>query len=491
MASVALLLSALVAIFWREWMVFTIHYPHIADALRFVLFAAPLGLAIGAASTGIVIWYRRLGWEKSIFADKQIALKKAEVQIAPLATSFNYHDSRQNALPDLEEEIEEEPPPQLPQIPAGGGGTLAQLRQIGHVCRSGNSLLVGYSDAQPQYIELPECGFIGIGGKPRVGKSTTTLLMIEQAILSGWYVFIGDPHFQKDDGLLNRCRPFSGRLAKQATTPDEIAAMIYLADKIGRRRVQGDPDRTPVILVIDEFTNLIWRDEFPQDIYRILPSMAIEYAGVGVHGVIISHDYSRAGLGNDLGAALRRAFTHRIAHQMDAGNVEFLLPKGGAAQARAIAGLKTGQALYHGPDGGIMITVPLLTDTDATYAAQGTPPRPYAPRPQLAAPPAGAPPLPPTQRVAPVVLRKAPPTVKITVPEQILDLLSDRAGQWMTASEIAAALQLDLQVARVETSALTSAGMLASRKPSGRRTKERLEYSINQLANKRINALSA
>jgi hypothetical protein len=58
-----------------------------------------------------------------------------------------------------------------------------------------------------------------------------------------------------------------------------------------------------VILVIDEFTNLVWRDALPADIYRILPSMAIEYAGVGVHGVIISHDYSRAGLGNELGAS--------------------------------------------------------------------------------------------------------------------------------------------------------------------------------------------
>ena len=394
----------------------------------------------------------------------------------PLLTSQNVHLHNQYA-PPATPEITEVAPPQLPQIESGRG-TLAQLHQIGHVCRSGNSLLVGYADGQPQYIELAECGFVGIGGKPRVGKSTTTLLMIEQAVLSGWHVFVGDPHIHKADGLLKRCLPLSGRLAKQATTPDEIAAMIYLVDKIGRRRVQGDSDRTPVLLIIDEFTNLVWRDEFPSDIYRILPSMAIEYAGVGVHGVIISHDYSRAGLGNELGAALRRSFTHRIAHKMDPGNVEFLLPKGSAAQSRAVLGLKQGQALYHGPDGAAQVAVPWLVDDDAAYAAQGTPPRPYAPR-QIAAAPAPAQ-IPPTTRVP---VRQAVPTVPmtpLTVQEEILLLLRSQST-YLTASEVAAKLGADLAVVRTEIDTLYNrAGQLVRRSVRSKTTKEKYEYQIVQ-----------
>jgi hypothetical protein len=199
-------------------------------------------------------------------ADHGAQLLAEKQRAFPLLTSYNQHLHNQYAPPQIDADAPAES--QLPQL-ATGSSTLAQLRQIGHVCRSGNSLLVGYSKGKPHLHRAAECGFVGIGGKPRVGKSTTTLLMIEQAMLSGWHVFVGDPHIHKADGLLNRCKPFSGRLAKQATTPDEIAAMIYLADKIGRRRVQGDPDRTPVILIIDEFTNLVWRDEFPADIYRI------------------------------------------------------------------------------------------------------------------------------------------------------------------------------------------------------------------------------
>lgn len=426
-------------------------------------------------------------WHWSMEQHYGIGLKEAE-RALPNLTSQNLHMHNVNPPPP---EITEVAPPQLPQLTSGG--TLAQLRQIGHVCRSGNSLLVGYSDGQPQYIELPECGFIGIGGQPRVGKSTTSLLLIEQAVLSGWHLLIADPHMQKADGLLNRCRPLSGRLERQAVTPDEIVVIIRLADKIGRNRVNGDADRRPVLLIIDEFSNLVWRDLLPDDVLAVLPSMAAEYAGVGVHGVLIAHDWSKASLGGDLGAALRRAITHRLVHRMDPGNTEFLLPKGSSAQARAVQGLEKGRALFYGPDGAATITVPWLTDEDAQYAAQGTPPRPYAPR-QIASAPAqqqrvitsG---LPPTTRVAPP-RQPTPPTMpmQITVPEQILDLLSARGG-YMTASEIAAALRIDLQVARVETSTLLGSGQIQRRACQGRTTKERYEYG--RLTNKPINASTA
>ncbi|MFN8504462.1 hypothetical protein [Kouleothrix sp.] len=312
--------------------------------------------------------------------DQHYAVEYMRAGVSPTLTHY-HNETHPIASPELLGNllsISPPPAPALPAITSGSGPQLAQLQQIGHVCRSGNSLLVGYADGQPQYIELAECGFIGIGGQPRVGKSVTASLLIDQAVLSGWHVLIGDPHIQKTDGLLNRLRPLSGRLARQAVTPEEIAQMVRLADKIGKRRVAGDPDRTPVILVIDEFSNLVWRELLPDDVLAILPSMAAEYAGVGVHGVLIAHDWSKASLGGDLGAALRRAFTHRIIHRMDPGNVEFLLPRGSSAQARAVQGLDKGRALYAGPDGTVTVTVPLVGDDDAAYAAQDAPPAPHA-----------------------------------------------------------------------------------------------------------------
>jgi hypothetical protein len=402
--------------------------------------------------------------------DRFYDAEQIRAAISPALTHYHNEVHATPALPPPDGLLSISGPPRLP---AGG---LAHLRQIGHVCRSGNSLPVGYSGQAPQYIELPECGFVGIGGQPRVGKSTTTLLLINQAVLSGWHVFIGDPHITKADGLLNRCRPLSGRLAKQAVTPEEIAGMVRLVDKIGRRRVQGDADRTPVLMIIDEFTNLVWREALPDDVLRILPSMAIEYAGVGVHGIIISHDWSKGSLGGDLGAALRRAITHRVIHRMDPGNVEFLLPKGSAAQARAVQGLEKGQALYFGPDGAATVAVPLVGDEDAAYAAQGAPERPYVPRQaQIAAAPAPA--TPPAPR------RAVPPTVELppaTVQAQILMLLDVRP--WLTSTEIAGHLQIDLQVIRVELTTLKNQRALTRRAAPDHKS-DKYEWSLSKPLN--------
>jgi hypothetical protein len=180
-------------------------------------------------------------------------------------------------------------------------------------------------------IELSECGFIGVGGQPRVGKATLVTLLLAQAALLGWHIALGDPHVHKEDGLIQRCQPLSGHCFRQAATPEEIAQVIRFVNKIGRR-VMGDQDRTPLVLVLDEFTNLVIRKLLPDDVLAALPVMAMECAGVGVHGIIIGHDWNARLLSGDLGAALRRAITHRLICRSDAQNAEFLLPN--AALAR-------------------------------------------------------------------------------------------------------------------------------------------------------------
>jgi hypothetical protein len=74
-----------------QWVVFSLAYPLAGDVLRFVVFAAPVSFGIGYGYTGLVILWRRYGEREQIRADKVIALTKAQTQIAPLASSFNYH----------------------------------------------------------------------------------------------------------------------------------------------------------------------------------------------------------------------------------------------------------------------------------------------------------------------------------------------------------------------------------------------------------------
>jgi len=420
------------------------------------------GFLVAGGTILLIGLYNRWASPRAAGADKLITLEDKRRALPSGVQSVAWHDSHK-ALPAPEQPIIETTVDDLPALPVTreGMSRLAQLRQMGHVCRSGNSMLTGYSAGQPAYIELPECGFIGIGGQPRVGKSSTSLLLIEQAILSDWHVFVGDPHIQKADGLLSRCRPFSGRLAKQAVTPDEIADLIRLVDKIGRARVNGDRDRVPVILVLDEFSNLVWRDMLPPDVLGILPSMAAEYAGVGVHGILIAHDWSKSSLGGDLGAALRRAITHRLIHRMDAGNVEFLLPKGSSAQARAVASLDVGRALYWGPEGATMVAVPWLGEDDARYAAQGRPEQPYAPR-------------------TPAQIQAVAPTMPLvmTVQDLIVNLLTTRP--WLSSTEIAAALNVDVRTIRTEVAAMKKQ---LDRRETPKGSADRFAYAVRQPVN--------
>jgi len=476
--------GALTYLFWREWLAFAASYPIVADVLRFVLFAAPVLLAVGYGVTGLTIWYRRWGWKESIFADKQIALKKAEVQIAPLATSFNYHDSRQNVEPDLEQE---EADTELPQLPLDPRKTVfEQLIVRGDIDRSGRSLLVGYAaDQTPQYIEMDSCSTIIVGGQPRAGKTSTVKLLLAQAAYMGWHIAVADPHIRKKDGLLNVCQPISGAFIKQAVEPDEIAAMIRWVDKIGQKRLDGDKIDAPVLLVIDEFSNVVLREWVPKDVLALLAAMTMAYAGVQVHMLIIGHDFSAKLLGGSLGTSLRRATTHRIVHKIAADAAEMILPS--AAWGRVAADLGTGSAVYWGEGSPLPLTVPWIQGEDLIVAARGRAPKPYALR-QLPAAPAPVQQrvitsgLPPTQRVPSAHLRAAPPTAPmvITIQEQIVDLLRI-TPDWLTSGDIAQALRAEPGTIANALTKLSRAKTIQPRR-SQRPGRETYEYSADPIS---------
>ena len=381
-------------------------------------------------------------------------------------SSWSYrYDTNETGAPPIEA-LPEQPAPALPAFEAGRP-VLQQLYDRGHVVRSGSSLLVGFAEGGvPQYIEMPGCGFVFVGGQPRSGKTTLVKLLVAQAILHDWHVLVCDPHIHKDSGLLKQLQPLSGRLVRQDVTPAEIAHTIGLVDKIGQRRKSGQdrPDR-PVLLVIDEFSNLVIRKELDEPTLALLPAMAMAYAGVQVHGVIIGHDWSRAMLGGTYGATLRRAGTHRLVTRIAPDAAELLLPS--AAHARQAADLTPGRALFWGDESPIPIDVPFVGAEDLAYAARGAPERPYTPR-QLSGPAAMAQPALPAQPV--------PPTVKITeptIPEQIVFFLQAHPGTEFDSTTIARRLSLDSAAVQ------TALGRLAQDRTIARRGRARnYLYSI-------------
>jgi len=290
-------------------------------------------------------------------------------------------------------------------------------------------LLIGEdADGTAHHIDLRTCGAIGIGGQPRVGKTTTTKLLLAQIAAQGGHIALCDPHGQHDQGLLTQCAPISGACIRQAIAPDEISEAILFVDKIGAQRKHQGQGGQPVVLVIDEFTALVIRQALPDDMLLRLTAMAVEYAKFNLHVLLIAHDWSRAALGS-LGTPLRRAITHRIIHRSDIQNAEFLLPN--AALARQVPTLTTGQAVYWSDAGPTTIAVPLVDDAVLRAAAHGKPPQPYQPGAKLHLLPQATP-------LAPV----AAPV--LTHEDRIIALL--RRQPDLPLGEIVAAVQIDKQV---------------------------------------------
>ncbi|MFN8504461.1 hypothetical protein [Kouleothrix sp.] len=80
--------------------------------------------------------------------------------------------------------------------------------------------------------------------------------------------------------------------------------------------------------------------------------------------------------------------------------------------------------------------------------------------------------------------RVVPPTAQLpepTVKDQIVMLLEARAGQWLTHSEMAAALGIDGKVIGTEAKDLYDNGVI-TRRPT-RRNNERVEYATNPPTN--------
>jgi hypothetical protein len=164
-ALVALLIVAgLVAIFWREWLLFSTTYPYFADALRFIVFAAPVSLAVGYGVAGLTIWYRRWGWRESIFADKQAAMMRAKTQPAPNATSFTYSPRNEEIAPLVLPEPVSGPAMAIPTFATMLDQNLVSV---------GRKLVLGYDEGgvlEGDWTDLYSTAVAGMSGQGKYGR---------------------------------------------------------------------------------------------------------------------------------------------------------------------------------------------------------------------------------------------------------------------------------------------------------------------------------
>jgi hypothetical protein len=248
-ALVALLIVAgLVAIFYREWLLFSATYPLVVDLLRFTLFAGVASLAVGYGVAGLLGLYNNWASKPAAFANKEIGMMRATKQVAPLATSFTYHDAHQITAPPAL------PAPDLVSATLPGALDLSALEcnpTLDHI-------LLGVDEMGQITVSVQDLCHVALLGSTGGGKSNLLRLILPQLQKIGASVLLADPHYAPiDPESGDDWRPIADRLIQApAVTAGAIdQALSFMTDELGRRlelRRDNKPIGPPLFFAFDE-----------------------------------------------------------------------------------------------------------------------------------------------------------------------------------------------------------------------------------------------
>lgn len=117
--------------------------------------------------------------------------------------------------------------------------------------------LMRYCDLRLRWKE--ELGSMFIVGMSGSGKTSAATVLAVQAALDGGALLIGDPHaHEEEESLAGRLGQLKRRfMLPVAVSDDEILEVAQRAASIAKRRLGGEQDRSPVFLMIDEWTAML------------------------------------------------------------------------------------------------------------------------------------------------------------------------------------------------------------------------------------------
>lgn len=274
-----LLVAGLVAIFYREWLLFSTNNPLVVELIRFIVFASVPSILVGGIVMALQIAWRRYGWRESIAAHYAVLMKRAEVQAAPMATSYHQHIET-TAAPALA----------LPE-------PIEQIEVIKPMAD-----WMAWVDDQPHTL---------LGGKTRAGKTWLATALLERRIDSGCDIFIIDPHSSDWMGL-----PTAGgsgipeRKAAIKAVLSEYLRRMGLREEHKRRTGRELPHDffDPLVVMIDESNAML--EELAAEWRTVLKQVASGSRKVGITLLLLA----QSPLVEDLGisGAMRENFS-RIA----------------------------------------------------------------------------------------------------------------------------------------------------------------------------------
>jgi hypothetical protein len=336
----------------------------------------PLSLIGTLGLTGVTVTGLRYLWRIAANEDTKRSLE-AQVRIAEYAsrkpanpvnysphisysphitnTSTNTH-ARAEAAPTVSESL----------TTGSTVPTFADLLSNGSVGK-GNPLLLGYSIEKNKPIEGTwlDIYSTALGGVPHSGKTTTQRFLACQLALWGAKFVVCDPHAEAgEDSLAGTLKPLQKQfICDTASSEEDILDCLKLVDDMGKKRISGDKDRTPIILWIDELNGLLSSSLGP-NIVGLLKETARAYRKVAIFLSASGHTWTASSTGGN--TDLRANFASRMVHRMERQQARILLPTDMAVRAEH---LDVGQFILHSMKHADTVCVPLTVPADVGRVA--------------------------------------------------------------------------------------------------------------------------
>lgn len=214
----------------------------------------------------------------------------------------------------VESRVVEEQPLQLAS-PREQYQTGLELYQSGKV--PGRDIMLGYEMVAHGELWLSWKVLKGvlILGLSEGGKSSTGAWLLSQHVAQGGRFSLIDPHAAVDESMWSRVRALRGALVGDvANTTEKAVKMARKAHDIMRGRFEGDPDRTPYLLVVDEFTALMAEGgDVQKELTFTIKKLNAEGRKVMCYALCIGQATNADASG---GTSVRDLFPTKIMHRM-------------------------------------------------------------------------------------------------------------------------------------------------------------------------------
>lgn len=274
----------------------------------------PPALVIAASITGLLIAWRRFGWRESIGAHYLVKATQAErQQLPPNLQTLTYHNAPRNDRPAItapavltgasEEREDEDAPTFRALLDSGRIGQDADGRR--------QPLILGYQGSQAITGDWRSLYSSGLGGLQGSGKTWTAAYLLAQSAAAGARLVVCDPHAGDEESLAIRTAALApAYLCDVAEDERAIFNALKLADGELQRRKNGHPDRTPIIVAVDEWSSLR-RGPLAELLPAFIEDFSTEGRKLNCHVMLLGQRWDKSSVG-DFRNTLASSYVHRM-----------------------------------------------------------------------------------------------------------------------------------------------------------------------------------